>query len=136
MNAMESVVRYGYLVIFGAVFAEQIGLPFPSEPFLLAGDGLAGSGRLSLVVAIGLAAIASLIGDTVWYWLGRTRGPSEQTSARAALLRKRGIERIRPLAGGYHGWRDRGYPMTRLATATSAAPATMLAMATQGGSHA
>src|SRR5262249_58519392 len=75
MNAMESLVRYGYLVIFGAVFAEQIGLPFPSEPFLLAGGGLAGSGRLSLVVAIGLAAVASLIGDTVWYWLGRTRGP-------------------------------------------------------------
>jgi hypothetical protein len=46
MNAMESLVRYGYLVIFGAVFAEQIGLPFPSEPFLLAGGGLAGSGRL------------------------------------------------------------------------------------------
>jgi len=79
MNAMESLVRYGYLVIFGAVFAEQIGLPFPSEPFLLAGGGLAGSGRLSLVVAIGLAAIASLIGDTVWYWLGRTRGPRVMT---------------------------------------------------------
>jgi rhodanese-related sulfurtransferase len=63
--------------------------------------------------------------------------PSEATSARAALLlRKRGIERIRPLAGGYHGWRDLGYPMTRLATTTSAAPATTLAMAAQGGSNA
>lgn len=31
---------------------------------------------------------------------------------------------------------DRGYPMTSLATTTSAAPATTLAMATQGGSHA
>src|SRR5262249_4074924 len=79
MNAMESLVRYGYLVIFGAVFAEQIGLPFPSDAFLLAGGGLAGSGRLSLVVAIGLAAIASLIGDTVWYWLGRTRGARVMT---------------------------------------------------------
>jgi membrane protein DedA with SNARE-associated domain/rhodanese-related sulfurtransferase len=75
MNAMDSLVRYGYLVIFGAVFAEQIGLPFPSEPFLLAGGGLAGSGRLSLALAIGLAAVASLIGDTFWYWLGRSRGP-------------------------------------------------------------
>ena len=45
--------------------------------------------------------------------------PSEETSARAALLlRQRGIERIRPLAGGYHGWRDRGYPMVELATAS------------------
>src|SRR5262249_61161849 len=79
MNAMESLVRYGSVVIFGAVFAEQIGLPFPSEPLLLAGGGLAGNGRLSLVVAVGLAAIASLIGDTVWYWLGRTRGPRGMT---------------------------------------------------------
>jgi membrane protein DedA with SNARE-associated domain/rhodanese-related sulfurtransferase len=75
MNAVDSLVRYGYFVIFGAVFAEQIGLPFPSEPFLLAGGGLAGSGHLSLALAVGLAAVASLIGDTFWYWLGRTRGP-------------------------------------------------------------
>ena len=46
--------------------------------------------------------------------------PSEETSARAALLlRRRGIERIRPLAGGYHGWRDRGYPMTGLTVAAN-----------------
>jgi 3-mercaptopyruvate sulfurtransferase SseA len=29
----------------------------------------------------------------------------------ALLLRRRGIERVRPLAGGWHAWRDRGYPM-------------------------
>jgi rhodanese-related sulfurtransferase len=46
--------------------------------------------------------------------------PSEETSARAALLlRRRGIERIRPRDGGYHGWRDRGYPMTELTIATN-----------------
>lgn len=75
MNAIDTLVRYGYLVIFGAVFAEQVGLPFPSEPFLLATGGMAGSGRLSLWVALGLATLASLMGDMVWYWLGRTRGP-------------------------------------------------------------
>jgi 3-mercaptopyruvate sulfurtransferase SseA len=32
----------------------------------------------------------------------------------ALLLRRRGIERVRPLAGGYHAWRDRGYPLTAL----------------------
>ena len=30
----------------------------------------------------------------------------------ALLLRERGIERVRPLAGGLHGWRALGYPMT------------------------
>jgi membrane protein DedA with SNARE-associated domain/rhodanese-related sulfurtransferase len=75
MNAIDTFARYGYLVIFGAVFAEQVGLPFPSEPFLLTTGGMAGSGRLSLWVALGLATLASLMGDMVWYWLGRSRGP-------------------------------------------------------------
>ena len=35
----------------------------------------------------------------------------------ALLLRKRGVERVRPLAGGFRAWRDRGYPMTKLTPA-------------------
>src|SRR5215470_687128 len=74
-GALEVLVRYGYLVVFGAVFAEQIGLPFPSEPFLLAAGGLIGAGHLNALIALGLASVASLIGDTVWYWIGRAGGP-------------------------------------------------------------
>jgi 3-mercaptopyruvate sulfurtransferase SseA len=33
----------------------------------------------------------------------------------ALILRRRGIERVRPLAGGFRAWRDLGYPMTGLA---------------------
>jgi hypothetical protein len=32
----------------------------------------------------------------------------------ALLLRRRGIERVRPLAGGFYAWRDRGYPLVGL----------------------
>ena len=32
----------------------------------------------------------------------------------ALLLRKRGIERIRPLAGGFQAWLDRGLPVAPL----------------------
>ena len=40
--------------------------------------------------------------------------PNEVTAARLALLlRSKGITRIRPLAGGYEGWRSRGFPMSR-----------------------
>jgi membrane protein DedA with SNARE-associated domain/rhodanese-related sulfurtransferase len=40
--------------------------------------------------------------------------PNEVTAARLALLlRRKGITRIRPLAGGYEGWRSRGYPLSR-----------------------
>jgi rhodanese-related sulfurtransferase len=39
--------------------------------------------------------------------------PGEFTSARVALaLRDKGIEHVRPLAGGLKAWRDRGFPVT------------------------
>jgi len=38
--------------------------------------------------------------------------PSEETSAKVALqLHKFGINRVRPLRGGFEGWRDLGYPL-------------------------
>src|ERR1700676_3218024 len=38
--------------------------------------------------------------------------PNEVTAARLALLlRSKGITRIRPLSGGYEGWRSRGFPL-------------------------
>jgi membrane protein DedA with SNARE-associated domain len=73
-GALPFPVQYGYLVIFGTVLAEQIGLPIPSEPILVAAGGLVGSGRLHPVLVLGLATVASLIGDTVWYWIGRAGG--------------------------------------------------------------
>jgi membrane protein DedA with SNARE-associated domain/rhodanese-related sulfurtransferase len=39
--------------------------------------------------------------------------PGDITSAHVALaLRRRGIEHVRPLAGGLKAWRDRGFPVT------------------------
>lgn len=39
--------------------------------------------------------------------------PSEETSAKVALqLHKLGISRVRPLRGGFEGWRDAGFPLT------------------------
>ncbi len=38
--------------------------------------------------------------------------PSEETSAKVALqLHSLGISRVRPLRGGFEGWRDLGYPL-------------------------
>ncbi len=39
----------------------------------------------------------------------------------ALLLRDRGIVRVRPLAGGLHGWRERGYPVTIVTPAAGVA---------------
>jgi membrane protein DedA with SNARE-associated domain len=73
-TALEVLVGYGYFVVFGSVLAEQIGIPMPAIPFLLAAGGLAGSGRLSLAMLLVLSGIASLMADMVWYWIGRLGG--------------------------------------------------------------
>ncbi|HZF05072.1 MAG TPA: VTT domain-containing protein [Patescibacteria group bacterium] len=73
-GAIDVLVRYGYLVVFGWVFAEQIGLPIPAAPVLLAAGALAGTGRLSLALVLVLAGLASLGSDIIWYWIGRTGG--------------------------------------------------------------
>lgn len=75
-SAMDFLLRHGYIVIFVAVFIEQIGLPIPSGPVLLAAGALAGFHRLNLAPALALAAAASLICDSLWFTLGRRRGGS------------------------------------------------------------
>ena len=41
--------------------------------------------------------------------------PNEATSARLALqLKKAGIRKVRPLAGGLDAWREKGYPMEQV----------------------
>jgi membrane protein DedA with SNARE-associated domain len=73
---VEFLLHHGYSVVFAFVLAEQIGLPLPATPILLAMGALAGAGRLSFSSAIALGVLASLIGDCLWYWLGRKRGYS------------------------------------------------------------
>jgi membrane protein DedA with SNARE-associated domain len=74
-RTIELVIHYGYAVVFGVVLAEQIGLPVPSMLLLISTGGLVGSGKLHPVPLLIAAACASLIGDTVWYWIGRAGGP-------------------------------------------------------------
>lgn len=68
------LLAHGYIVVFVWVLAEQIGVPIPSIPVLLAAGALAGSHHLSFLKALGLALLASLLSDSIWYALGRSRG--------------------------------------------------------------
>lgn len=68
------LIRHGYVVLFAWVLAEQIGLPLPAIPILLAAGALGGMGKMNLGVAIGLAVAASLLSDSVWYEIGRRKG--------------------------------------------------------------
>ncbi len=51
--------------------------------------------------------------------------PDEETAVRMALaIRKMGVVRVRPLLGGFDGWRERGYPLVPI---PNASPATLSA---------
>jgi membrane protein DedA with SNARE-associated domain/rhodanese-related sulfurtransferase len=75
MNEANAFVsQYGEILLFAVVFAEQIGLPLPAIPVLLAAGALAGAGKMDLTGAIVLSVIACVAGDLIWYELGRRRG--------------------------------------------------------------
>jgi membrane protein DedA with SNARE-associated domain len=70
----EFISRHGYFVLLAWVFADQLGVPLPAFPLLLAAGALAGAGRLSLSASFLLSVFAAVLADAIWYNLGRTRG--------------------------------------------------------------
>lgn len=73
-DILNFVAHYGYALVFLWVAAEQLGMPLPAAPLLLAVGALAGTGRMNLAMASGLATAAALVADLFWYRVGRIRG--------------------------------------------------------------
>src|SRR5439155_21956952 len=55
---------------------EKLGLPLPSPPFLLAAGALVGRSEMNGMVALVAPTMASMLADSIWYYLGRVRGSS------------------------------------------------------------
>lgn len=70
----QFVLKYGYALLFGAIFAHQIGVPLPGPLFLVAAGALAANGKLALPAVIVLAVIATVLADWPWYEVGRLKG--------------------------------------------------------------
>ena len=73
-ETLHFLTQHGTAVLFVMVFAEQIGLPIPAVPVLIAAGALVGTGQMALGMAVGTAVFAALLGDQLWYELGRRRG--------------------------------------------------------------
>ncbi len=77
---MQSVLRFvllhAYAVLFGVVFAEQVGLPVPAVPYLVAIGALSAQKLVSFKLALLLGMVASVAADLLWYELGRRKGTS------------------------------------------------------------
>jgi membrane protein DedA with SNARE-associated domain/rhodanese-related sulfurtransferase len=75
-DLLKFLLKYGYVVVLGAAFLEQIGLPFPTATLLIAMGALSRSGDFAFAVVVEAAAIAALAADLIWYELGRFHGRS------------------------------------------------------------
>src|SRR5260370_40017570 len=73
-RTLEFLLHHGYVVLLGRVFVEQIGLPLPSMPLLLAAGALAGTGRLSFFSSLFYVILAAVAADFIWYQLCRRKG--------------------------------------------------------------
>jgi membrane protein DedA with SNARE-associated domain/rhodanese-related sulfurtransferase len=61
--------------------------------------------------------------------------PSEETSAKLALqLHKMGVYRVRPLRGGFDGWKEAGYPLVDYVTDTPTSPVVQQILPANSGS--
>jgi membrane protein DedA with SNARE-associated domain len=75
-EATRWLLQHGYLLLLSAVAAEQLGVPVPAAPVLLAMGALAGYGHFNIATALALSSLAALAADLIWFQLGRVRGES------------------------------------------------------------
>ncbi|HXZ33304.1 MAG TPA: VTT domain-containing protein [Terriglobales bacterium] len=75
MNNLFSLIsQHGYLLIFLVVLAEALGLPLPASLALVGAGAAVASHILSAPAVVVLALMALLIGDTLFFFLGRYMG--------------------------------------------------------------
>jgi len=73
-EARQFLINHGAPVLFLTVLVEQIGLPLPAFPWLLAAGALSAVGKVNIAAAIAVTLAACLLADGVWFYLGRFRG--------------------------------------------------------------
>jgi membrane protein DedA with SNARE-associated domain len=74
LESLELLERYSFLILPVLVVAEQVGVPLPAVPALLAVGALAAHGRGNVLLVIGAMTLVALVVDFGWYQLGRRRG--------------------------------------------------------------
>jgi|SRR5215472_6331169 len=73
-RAFEFLIHHGHGVLLAWVFVEQVGVPVPAMPLLLAAGALAGTGRMNYFAALFFSTLGAVAADSIWFQLGRHRG--------------------------------------------------------------
>lgn len=65
---------YGYILLYVWVLVEQLGVPLPATPILMAAGALTAEHELSFAFALVAGLAGSLTADTAWFLIGRKVG--------------------------------------------------------------
>ena len=57
---LEYLIVYGYWILLAWVLLDQLALPLPAMPMILAAGGLAGEGHLDLGVCVAIVVVACM----------------------------------------------------------------------------
>jgi membrane protein DedA with SNARE-associated domain/rhodanese-related sulfurtransferase len=68
------LLTYGYIVLFAWVLVEQLGIPLPATPLLLAAGALTAQHEFSFPLAFLAGFAAALTADSAWFHIGRRYG--------------------------------------------------------------
>jgi membrane protein DedA with SNARE-associated domain len=75
-SLLPQLPHFGYVLVFIAVFLNNVGLPVPGETFLLAAGFILGRSGSSLWEAMFASALACFVGGICAFWMGRRLGHS------------------------------------------------------------
>src|SRR5262245_17991309 len=73
-DVLAFLVRHGPGFLFVAVFVEQLGLPVPAAPVLVAAGALAAGSQINWVAALFAPVLGAMLADLLWFQIGRARG--------------------------------------------------------------
>ncbi len=73
---LEFLLKHGYWVLGGWVLMEQLGMPIPAVPVLLAMGALLGAPPYTFARALTVVVLSALVSDTAWYFVGKMKGHS------------------------------------------------------------
>jgi membrane protein DedA with SNARE-associated domain len=73
---LHTLTSHPYLVLLLSGVIERVGFPLLLSPVLIGAGALAATGQMRLDLALWITLLACVVGDTLWYELGRKRGAS------------------------------------------------------------
>src|SRR5262245_34952384 len=68
------LAQHGLSLVFLNVLLTQSGVPLPAVPILVIAGAFVSQGQIALAPLLLVSIVASLIGDTAWYFAGRRYG--------------------------------------------------------------